>query len=273
MPDFEDIAEEMATHGYAALEPLPPEVVRAARRQITQWIGRGMTDPSREVGSREELFQEFSWNSYGDDDLRGSTELDACYRPLEQILSSVVGLGTRFRYTPRGTQVALRFPGPPGSVHIDGLGLATNNGRYVPSAIVMVYLGDVGPDDSPFTAWPEAFAQIQAFARKSLAGMPEHRVRQEMVSIVRGQTLAEGAQQLLGPAGSAFLAHPALPHCVGAGTGTDIRYATLRRFYPIWSFSGSVLQPQTWGEAMRILAAGPGELAPPIRTLVRDAAA
>ncbi|HEY6793729.1 MAG TPA: hypothetical protein VI248_03490 [Kineosporiaceae bacterium] len=226
-----------------------------------------MNDPSRDTDGRGQLLRDFAFDSYGDDELRGSPELEACFRPLEHVLPSLVGPGTRLRYTPRGTQVALRFPGPQGYAHLDGLGLASNGDRYVPSAIVIVYLADVGPDDSPFTAWPEAFPRVQDLAWESLAGRPEEEVRQELVDLVYGQTLTEGAESLVGPAGSTFLAHPALPHCGGPGIGADIRYATLRRMYPTWSFAGSDLLPQTWPDAMRILAAGPGELAPIARTV------
>ena len=265
MSRFQTAARSLRDNGFAMLDPLPPQIVTQVRRRINEWIARGMTDPSRDDLGITALLDDYARTSYGDDDVRGCTDVHECFRSIEDAVVSLVGLGTEFRYSPRETQIALRFPGSRGWAHLDGVVPSLPNTWTIPSAVAVVYLSDVGPDDAPFTVWPGAFTQVQELARRCLAGLPQDRGWQELVGLLRRQLLVEGAEPVTGPAGTVFLAHPALPHCNGRADSADIRYALIRRYYPSSSFEGDALLPWTWTDAMHLLAAGPGELAPMAR--------
>lgn len=236
------------------LNALTAETVSAARSRVNAWLGAGMADPARAYLGRVRQLKDYAWNSYGDDDLRGSDQVHACFRPLEEALRRVIGADTEFRYTPRQTQVALRFPQSVGVPHIDGLAFGRPFPWQVPAGIVVVYLSNVGPDDAPLTVWPQAMADIQDIARRALGGYPPDRAKRELRARLRRLSLGDGAEPVTGPAGTVVVTHPALPHCNGPAAGPDVRYALIRRYYRRSWFDGEHLLPQTWDDAMAVLA-------------------
>jgi hypothetical protein len=117
--------------------------------------------------------------------------------------------GTAIDHLQQGlrAQVARRRRGDAGVPHIDGFYPVDDEPANTPDAIIGIYLSDVTRrEQGAFTVWPKARERVVRWARrqKSLpmrsAGMPAL------------ERLGPG-RPLLGPKGTAFLAHGALPHC------------------------------------------------------------
>ena len=241
-------SQAVRDRGYAVLGTLDDDVVRAARRKINEWIRRGMVDVDRANLSRDELLQEFEWTTYGDRALRGSEEMHACFRPFEEVVRALVGRDVPIRYGPDHNQIALRFPGSCGSPHIDG-GLAESlDELHIPSAIVLVYLSDVGPDDGPFSVWPNAIPRLREWAGRTLAYPPERDTQKELIELMLHIKTTEPPVAVTGPAGTVIISHPVLPHCNGLASGSNIRYSVIRRYYR----DGRQVQNRT--EGLRIIA-------------------
>jgi hypothetical protein len=105
-------------------------------------------------------------------------------------------------------QVARRRKGDEGTPHIDGFyhSAGDDGPANTPDAVLGIYLTDVlRISDGPFEVWPEARAMVRDWA-KSMPAPPQ---RSGYPTFLAGLT---NGRPILGPRGTAFIAHGALPH-------------------------------------------------------------
>ena len=104
-------------------------------------------------------------------------------------------------------QVARRRCGDAGTPHIDGFYPADDGLANTPDAIIGIYLTDVMQrEQGAFAVWPKARDRIGRWARK-LEALPAR-----SAGHARLDRIGPGAA-LLGPKGTVFIVHGALPHC------------------------------------------------------------
>jgi hypothetical protein len=125
-------------------------------------------------------------------------------------------------------QVARRRFGDEGTPHIDGFyySAGDDSPADTPDAVLGIYLTDVlRISDGPFEVWPEARALVRDWA-KGMTVTPRRSCYPPFLA-----NLASG-QPVLGPRGTAFIAHGALPHRNARRTAQqDYRDAVFFRLY------------------------------------------
>ena len=123
-------------------------------------------------------------------------------------------------------QIARRRQGNLGRPHIDGFYPKDQEPADTPDAVLGIYLTDVlAADDGAFETWPDQRAMVKSWARNFRGTPPRATPEIEIAN-------PEDGRALLGPKGTAFLVHGALPHRNAMRkTATGYRDAVFFRFY------------------------------------------
>ena len=137
------------------------------------------------------------------------------------------GIG-RLDPTDLSIQVARRRKGDEGTPHIDGFYYSPGDDApaNTPDAVLGIYLTDVlRISDGPLEVWPDARAMVRDWAN-TMTVLPQRLCHPPFLErLTRGQPI-------LGPRGTAFIAHGALPHRNARRTAEqDYRDAVYFRLY------------------------------------------
>ena len=187
---------------------------------VVPWGGtRGLYDALRLINSQfpvqgmdpQDAQIDFDYTYFPDS--ASAKEIVELYELVAPILEQALDKPVR----PSSAQIALRFPGPDRDLkpHIDG-----SYGReWAPhfSALVAVFLSDVGSIDGATHVWPGSHLKLGPHSQDVVQGrIPLEVLQQQPVPVT-------------GNAGDVMIAHPLLVHSVSAVQRQHIRYTVFFR--------------------------------------------
>lgn len=216
---------EFHDEGYLVLPGAVPEAaVRRVRRAINHSLG--------EEGMAKDDLPRFRAQSYCSELRSDLAILDLMTRT--SVWGSVESLmGEGAVQEPKGGQIALRFPSPPGTDpgpphgHLDGLGSGANGmepGVYTRgfTGLAVVLLSDLPePYSGNFTVWPGTHRFFESHFREH-----GHEILGDGMPRVE---LPSAPEQITGRRGDVVLTHHQLVHTAAPNASDDIRYAAIFR--------------------------------------------